>query len=112
MTAQLSKVVEHAFASVFIPWAELNNLHGPNQFAYAAGRGARDALAMLTLKWLEAVAKGKRVGVYCSDVSGAFDRVEVERLIAIRSGHPHRTERLTACCEGVVGLRSGQPQRK
>lgn len=55
---------------------------GQNQFAYTPGRGARDVLAMLLLTWLPALASGKRIAVYCSDVTGAFDRVELKRLVA------------------------------
>ena len=43
--------------------------------------GARDAIAYLVLVWIPAVAKGSKVAIYCSDVSGAFDRVEEERLL-------------------------------
>ena len=54
---------------------------GPNQFAYTKCRGARDALAYLTMSWLLALNRRKKVAVYCSDVSGAFDRVQAERLL-------------------------------
>ena len=54
---------------------------GPRQFAYTPGRGARDVLALLAMLWVQALAAGKRIAVYCSDVSGAFDRVSAERLI-------------------------------
>jgi hypothetical protein len=37
---------------------------------------------MLTLTWIEALARAKRIAVYCSDVSGALDRVKLERLVA------------------------------
>jgi len=55
---------------------------GSRQFAYIPGRGARDALAFLVLTWVSAVAAGRKVAVYCSDVSGAFDRVRFDRLVA------------------------------
>ena len=55
---------------------------GPHQFAYTTGRGARDALALLVLTWVSAVAAGRKVAVYCSDVSGAFDRVQFHRMVA------------------------------
>ena len=45
------------------------------------GRGARDALAYMVLVWVQALALGRKVAVYCSDVSGAFDRVRVHRLL-------------------------------
>ena len=46
------------------------------------GRRARDALALLVLTWLRALGTGRKVAVYCSDVSGAFDRVCSKRLVA------------------------------
>ena len=39
-------------------------------------------MALLALRWVEALEKGMNVLVYCSDVSGAFDRVRLERLVA------------------------------
>ena len=51
------------------------SLFGERQFAYAEGRGVQDALAFSVLSWLTLLEKGRLVGLYCSDVSGAFDRV-------------------------------------
>jgi len=34
------------------------------------------------MTWLKVLATGRKIGVYCSDVSGAFDRVRLERLVA------------------------------
>jgi hypothetical protein len=36
----------------------------------------------MVLDWTKALARGRKIAVYCSDVSGAFDRVKIERLIA------------------------------
>ena len=82
LTAQLSKVVERLLKGLVVPYISRTVAYGPNQFAYTTGRGARDALAMLVLKWIVALAQGKRIAVYCSDVSGAFDRVSADRLVA------------------------------
>ena len=49
------------------------------QFAYRPHVGARDALALLLLSWLCALSLCKKVGVYLSDVAGAFDRVSTQR---------------------------------
>ena len=57
-------------------------MFGPCQFAYRSGRGARDAIAYYVLCWLEAFNHGKKVGLYASDVSGAFDRVSSSILLA------------------------------
>ena len=82
LTAQLSKVVERLLKSLYYPYLTNSLAFGPHQFAYTTGRGARDALALLALTWLSALAIGRKIGVYCSDVSGAFDRVRLERLVA------------------------------
>ena len=40
-----------------------------------------DALVLLVMKWLVAFNAGESTIIYCSDVSGAFDRVNASRLI-------------------------------
>ena len=55
---------------------------GPNQFAYTQERGAEDALVLLVFDWITALANKRRIAIFCSDVSGAFDRVKLERLVA------------------------------
>ena len=91
LTSQLSKVVERILQLLFMPYVTATVSFGPNQFAYTKQRGARDALAHLVLVWLKALTKGKKIAVYCSDVSGAFDRVSVRRLLdklAAKKIHP------------------------
>ena len=82
MTAHLSKAMERLLGALFMPFLLKSVAYGPNQFAYMPQRGARDALAHMVMVWLRAIAKGCEVAVCCSDVSGAFDRVSVERLIS------------------------------
>jgi hypothetical protein len=82
LTAQLSKTVERIVKDLYVPYLTSSVGFGPNQFAYTKGRGARDALAQLVLTWIKTLARGMKIGVYCSDVSGAFDRVSTARLIA------------------------------
>jgi len=81
LTAQISKVVERIFAFALTPFIERRVGFGPNQFAYQKQRGARDALALLVISWVSSFSQRKKVGLYCSDVSGAFDRVAVTRLV-------------------------------
>ena len=69
------------FKMLYQPFLSETIAFGPRQFAYTAGRGARDALATLVLTWIWALAGGSKVAVYCSDVSGAFDRVSCKRLV-------------------------------
>ena len=82
LTAQLSKVVERLLKLLYFPHLMSSLAFGPRQFAYTTGRGARDALALLVLTWIFAIAAGRKVAVYCSDVSGAFDRVSFQRMVA------------------------------
>ena len=81
LTAQLSKAMERFLEPMFSPHIERTLAFGPNQFAYTRRRGARDALAVMVLTWLRGFNEGMKFGTYCSDVSGAFDRVRVERLL-------------------------------
>jgi hypothetical protein len=67
---------------LYYPHLLSTSAFGPSQYAYTLGRGARDALAILALTWVKALAAGRKIGVYCSDVSGAFDRVRMKRLAA------------------------------
>ena len=62
-------------------WYNISSAFGNNQFAYRKKHGARDAVAFYVLSWIQALCSGCKVGVYCSDVSGAFDRVSSERLV-------------------------------
>ena len=54
---------------------------GPDQFAYRGGRGARDAVAFYVLSWIMAFNFGQKVGLFASDVSGAFDKVSSSLLV-------------------------------
>ena len=74
--------MERLLKTLYVPHLTATLGLGPNQFAYTKKRGARDALAMLTTLWIEALAAGRKVAIYCSDVSGAFDRVKMDRLVA------------------------------
>ena len=47
LTSQLSKAVERLLQQMYAPFLYASVAFGPNQFAYAAGRGARDALALM-----------------------------------------------------------------
>ena len=82
LTAQLSKVLERFLAPLFVPHLERVGAFGRNQFAYRQGRGSRDAILYVTLRWLQSFSSGRRVALYCSDVSGAFDHVDKDRLLA------------------------------
>eukprot|EP00969_Alexandrium_andersonii_P341013 15073507-Alexandrium_andersonii.AAC.1 len=74
--------MERFLGQLFLPTLLSSSAFGRNQFAYCPGRGARDAVLYFLLVWLSAMASGNRIGVFCADVSGAFDRVCSRRLLA------------------------------
>ncbi len=80
LTAQLSKVVERAVASLLVPWLEVRGAFGPHQYAYTKRRGYKDVLTINVCSWILAMERNELVGLYCSDVSGAFDRVSHRRM--------------------------------
>ena len=41
----------------------------------------RDVIAFLIMAWLFNFVGGKKIALYCSDVAGAFDRVDKNRLL-------------------------------
>ena len=63
LTSQLSKVVERVLLKQCMPFLQRVTAYGPNQYAYTPKVGSRDALAYLTLRWLYALARGRKVGV-------------------------------------------------
>ena len=81
LSSQLSKVVERLLGRFFLPFLEVTGAYGPNQWAYRRLRGCKDALAYNAVQWVWQLHCGNKVGLYCSDVSGAFDRVRSERLL-------------------------------
>ena len=82
LTSQISKVIERVVGCAFLPSAIRMQLFWKNQYAYTTRRSHRDALAVNICNWLLFLDGGCAVGLYCSDVSGAFDRVRCERLTA------------------------------
>ena len=81
LTSQLSKAVKRLLGRFFLPFLEKTGAYGPNQWAYRKCRGCKDALAANALQWVWWLHCGYKVGLYCSDVSGAFDKVRSERLL-------------------------------
>ena len=80
LTSQISKVAERVIACLAVPQLIWTEAYGRNQFAYMPERGARHALAQLVLTWISMFSKRRKIAMYCSDVLGAFDKVNSRRL--------------------------------
>jgi len=55
---------------------------GPHQWAFTPGLSARDLVTSLMMSWILAISTGNKVGAYLSDITGAFDRVFKDYLMA------------------------------
>ena len=53
-----------------------------HQWAFTPGLSARDLVTALVMSWILAVCTGHKVSTYLGDVSGAFDRVFKDYLLA------------------------------
>ena len=82
ITPQLSKVVERLLGVPLLAFLEATDAYGLNQFAYRKQRGCKDALLLNVLEWLWAFHHDEIIALYCSDVSGAFDRVKSTKLLS------------------------------
>ena len=76
----MSKVVERLVKGMMEPYLERTGAYGINQFAYRKERGARDLILSVILEWLQILNRRGKIAVHCSDVAGAFDRVDCEFL--------------------------------
>ena len=79
LTSQISKVIERLI--MLEPYLEKTVSFGENQFAYRTERGSRNVLALLMLQWMTILNSREKVSIYCNDVSGAFDRMSLDRLV-------------------------------
>ena len=65
----------------WLQYLDVTRAYGPNQFAYTTKRGCKDLLLSNLLEWTWNLHRDRKVALYCSDVKGAFDRVDTERLL-------------------------------
>ena len=81
LTPVLSKVVERIIATNLKSFMNASNAYGCSQWAFREGHSCRDLVALVTARWLLELTQNRRVGVYLSDISGAFDRVSTQILM-------------------------------
>ena len=70
----LAKVVERVLGMPLMPFLERTTF-GTNQWAYRKRHSAKDLAFLCISRWILQICTGHKVGVYLSDISGAFDRV-------------------------------------
>ena len=81
LTSILSKVAEKLIGAPLIAHLSANHF-GANQWAFTKQRSARDLSTLCICTWLLAICRGKKIALYLSDISGAFDKVFKDFLLA------------------------------
>ena len=75
LTSVLSKVAERVIGILMTHFFENTGAYSASQWAFQRGRSHSDLIALLINSWILALEQGKKIGLYLSDISGAFDRV-------------------------------------
>ena len=81
LTPVISKVVERCFAAPLSTFCSETCAFGRTQWAFQKQIGCKDLICTLLARWLLAFQSRNKVGIYLSDISGAFDRVHRPRLL-------------------------------
>ena len=74
LTSILSKTVERVIGQPLTAFLESRGF-GDAQWAFRKKFSARDMITLRVAMWVLHICKGRKMGLYLSDISGAFDKV-------------------------------------
>ena len=92
----LSKATERVLNTPSGAFMEEVDAFGDSQFAFRKRRGCADLVFLLMCSWLRDFQLRRKIGIFLSDISGAFDRVDTEKLF--------KKLRRTGVCEPLLVL--------
>ena len=81
LTAILTKCAEKVIGKNLIEYLHTGKF-GIHQWAFTPGLSARDLNTSLVMSWILAACTGHKVAGYLGDITGAFDRVFKDYLLA------------------------------
>jgi len=81
LTAILSKTAERLIGKSLIAHLHSGKF-GPHQWAFTPGLSARDLVTASVMSWILSICTGHKIATYLGDISGAFDRVQKDYLLA------------------------------
>ena len=81
LTPCISKVVEHVIGNPLIAFLQRHGF-GDKQWAFRKQCSSRDLALICMSSWIKAICSGQKVGLYLSDITGAFDRVFKNFMLA------------------------------
>ena len=73
--------MERLYARTLNAYFEQTNAYGLTQHAFRTKHSCQDLTTLLTSKWLYHFHHHKKVAIFLSDISGAFDRVHTPTLL-------------------------------
>ena len=98
LTCILSKVAERVLKIPLGSYFDAVEAFGETQFAFRKNLGCFDLILLLMCTWLLVFQSRRKVGLFLSDIAGAFDRVDSEKLLA--------KIRQLGVCDAIVELLS------
>ena len=107
LTTLFSKIAEKIIGGPICDFLEKSGIWGNEQFAYRKNHSSSDLLAFVLCTWLPAFHCKTKIGVFCSDIKGAFDRVKTEVLIQ-KCWHYGVPARAIAFLEAYLAERSAK----
>ena len=81
LTSNVSKVVERVIANPLVMYLQQHGF-GRNQWGFKKRCSARDLALMCVASWILTICGGRKIAAYLSDISGAFDKVFKDFLMA------------------------------
>lgn len=80
LTSIMSKTIERMIGQTLVPFLEARGF-GTAQWAFRKKASAKDLVTISLAKWILSICNGCKIGIYLSDISGAFDKVSRQLLI-------------------------------
>ena len=81
LTSIMSKVVEKTIGNPLISHLQQHGF-GKSQWGFRKRCSSRDLVLASVARWILSICKGKKIGLYLGDITGAFDKVFKDYLIA------------------------------
>jgi hypothetical protein len=82
LTNILSKIAERFIGAPLMSFLHKGEKFGRNQWAFTPGLSARDLVTALVMSWILGICTGNKIAGYLGDITGAFDRVFKDYLLA------------------------------
>jgi len=82
LTNILAKTAERFIGAPLMAFLHNGLKFGRNQWAFTPGLSARDLVTALVMSWILGICSGKKIAGYLGDITGAFDRVFKDYLLA------------------------------